>query len=170
MAIVMIGLSECPICGAIIDESRPYVATSGIAFPPGHRLFQYCDAPLHLDCLVSWPDRGQLARRYYDRDVAYHQSFGGVLIEAEDWILLCGPAAAGEKPDYVCLRQCDWPMTLVKVRWAQWEALLAGEGAEAWRSPPIAGALAPIMQRLAKQLPDQGALDRLHEQQRLTGR
>lgn len=51
MAIIMEGLTSCPIRGST-DLSKPYTATSGVVFPEGDELWRYCDAPLHLECLA----------------------------------------------------------------------------------------------------------------------
>jgi len=42
MALIFPG-SRCAICDT--DLSRAYTAPSGVAFPPGHELWRFCDAP-----------------------------------------------------------------------------------------------------------------------------
>ena len=46
-------------------------ATSGCAFPPEHPLFPYCDAGMHWECYVAWPDRLQFAAGYVEGAVRY---------------------------------------------------------------------------------------------------
>jgi hypothetical protein len=63
MALVVRGVSTCAICGRLADD-LPYLATSGVFFPPGDPLFPFCDAPLHWDCYEHWPERSRFARQY----------------------------------------------------------------------------------------------------------
>ncbi len=56
--------SRCVIC--IEKLERPYLATSGVAFPAEHRLNKYCDAPLHQDCVENWDDRIEFSEGYYN--------------------------------------------------------------------------------------------------------
>ncbi|NRD52826.1 hypothetical protein [Corallococcus exiguus] len=119
MAIIMEGLTSCPICGST-DLSKPYTATSGVAFPEGDELWRYCDAPLHLECLAHWPHRERFSRGYFDlwRDESM-SGHGVLLAEAPRWLLRCGPAKPEAEPYYVEVRIADWPMRLYS-RWAQW--------------------------------------------------
>ena len=83
--------SVCAICGEKLD--RPYTATSGVAFPKEHRLYKYCDAPLHYDCLETWPDRTEFARGYFESKAHGFRSglTGHLLAEGIGWALVCGP-------------------------------------------------------------------------------
>ena len=114
--------SVCAICEGPLD--RPYTATSGVAFAPGHPLYEYCDAPLHLDCLAIWPDREEFSRGYFLGALASHwRGRGTVLHATARWYLGCGP---GGKPQYAVVRLRDWPFRLYSP-WADWTAFVEGD-------------------------------------------
>ena len=116
--------TRCAICHGLLD--RPYTATSGVAFPPNHALFQYCDAPLHLDCLETWPDRREFSRGYFLNALAtdWRGGHGTVLRARERWFLASGPHSAGT-PSYIRLVLRDWPFKLYS-GWADWDAFIEG--------------------------------------------
>ena len=62
MALITTG-SRCAICNKLL-RGRPYLATSGVFFPPGDPLYPFCDAPLHWDCYELWVERPRFARQY----------------------------------------------------------------------------------------------------------
>jgi hypothetical protein len=68
--------STCTICGGALD--RPYTATSGVAFASNQRLWAYCDAPLHFDCLSTWADREEFSREYFVSSLARYWSGDGL--------------------------------------------------------------------------------------------
>src|SRR5262245_5549680 len=128
MAILHEG-STCAICGRRLE--RPYTATSGCAFAQDHELFEYCDAPSHLDCLAAWPHRREFSQAYYDQSLAGYRSGAGSLLHAsERWFLACGPvveegriaellkATPGE-PTFIEVRLAQWPFRLYS-RWTDW--------------------------------------------------
>ena len=81
--------SRCPICDGLLD--RPFTATSGVAFPRGHRLWRYCDAPLHFDCLAAWPDREEFSRAYFVSALANGWRGRATILRATArWFLACG--------------------------------------------------------------------------------
>jgi hypothetical protein len=84
--------SRCAICAELLD--RPFTATSGCAVTADHRLWRYCDAPLHFSCLEAWSSREEFSCLYFDRSLrAYSEGQAGTLLEAGDsWLLACGPA------------------------------------------------------------------------------
>jgi predicted 2-oxoglutarate/Fe(II)-dependent dioxygenase YbiX len=82
--------SRCAICGGPLSE--PFTVTSGCALWPDHRLFRFCDAPLHLSCLNTWPDREEFSRAYYDAALeGCRDGFGTLIHVAESRFLGCGP-------------------------------------------------------------------------------
>ena len=119
MAIIMEGLTSCPICGST-DLSKPYTATSGVFFDEGDELWRYCDAPLHLECLEHWQHRERFARGYFDlwRDQVT-QGNGVLLAESPLWILRCGPAKPEATPYFVEVDLAEWPIRLYS-RWERW--------------------------------------------------
>jgi hypothetical protein len=124
MAIIIKG-TPCAICGDA-DLGRPFTATSGVAFPEGHDLFPYCDAPLHLDCLAAWPHRVRFSRGYFEMWKASIQLGWPTLLAAGlDWMLDCGPAPLEKLPHFVEVRLADWPLVM-KSRWEEWPTYVLG--------------------------------------------
>jgi hypothetical protein len=120
--------SVCAICKEPLD--RPALATSGCAFPRSHRLFEYCDAPIHIDCLNDWPDRVEFSEAYYvQRYQQFRREGFWVLAEASDWFVGYIPPNQFElmlgQEDLVEVRVRDWPFVL----WGHaehWTEFLAG--------------------------------------------
>ena len=127
--------STCALCDELLD--RPYMATSGVAFPPPSPLYRYCDAPLHFDCLERWPDRKAFSAGYFDAAVSHFRDHANLLVERPDWVLGAGPTRhnqppAGtrqrsirELPYYAEVRLPDWPFRLY-THWDAWDAFLVG--------------------------------------------
>lgn len=116
--------STCAICDGSLD--RPYTATSGVPFAVDRRLLDYCDAPLHLDCLATWEDREEYSRAYFVSGLfARWSGFGTLLKAAPEWFLACGPTAFGEGPCFVEVRLATWPIRIYS-RWSEWGAHVAG--------------------------------------------
>lgn len=147
--------SRCAICGEPL--SRPYTATSGCAFRPDHRLFAFCDAPLHLSCLEIWPDREELARAYHDQALdAWREGYGTLVHIGENWVLGCGPSTLPKLPYFaqVCLR--DWPIRLY-TRFDEWDTFVS----EGYRTSLSGDALSRadvVMTDVRAMLPDQQTL------------
>ena len=142
--------SVCAICGEKLD--RPYTATSGVAFPKEHRLYKYCDAPLHYDCLETWLDRIEFARGYFEGKVHGFRSglTGHLLAEGIGWALVCGPyngtdlrltveagwfseeetvqlrLMLGDKPQYVVVELSEWIVGL-RTNWDNWTDFVHGK-------------------------------------------
>ena len=134
MALIFPG-STCALCGELLD--RPYIATSGVAFPLVSPLYRYCDAPLHFDCLERWPDREAFSAGYFESALARFRDHANLLVKRADWILGAGPTRHNQLPGgmtrpldndlpyYAEVRLPDWPFRLY-TQWLDWEAFLAG--------------------------------------------
>lgn len=123
MAIIFPG-STCAICGERLD--RAYTATSGCAFSSGHPLWEYCDAPLHLDCLEDWPHREEFSRGYFESAVeSCQQGYGHLLSQTESWVLVCGPSCNMGLPYFAEVRLTDWPFRLYS-KWKDWSTYVGG--------------------------------------------
>ena len=103
--------STCAICGRIV-RGTDYTATSGVVFEPGDRLYEYCDAPLHVACVDGWKYRERFSRGHYASRLATHQYCSGVLIEMSHWFLGVGPATREKQPYYFRIAARDWPQTI----------------------------------------------------------
>lgn len=110
-------VTDCAICGERITKDTPCVTTSGVAFPPPHPLYQFCDAGLHQKCLLTWEHRGEFA-------AGYAAGSGNILRQENEWNLICGPMGYGPHgkpgwPYYAEIRLCDWPIRLYS-RFEEW--------------------------------------------------
>ena len=150
--------STCAICGERLD--RPFTATSGCAFPEGHPLWRYCDAPLHLDCLERWPHRERFSRRYFDLAVGEHGAgYGHILAGGESWVLVCGPHTKNKTPYFAAVRLPDWPLRLYS-RWERWPDFINGGYKEGLGGAALAAA-ERAMAEVSAVAPDVPALLRL---------
>jgi hypothetical protein len=150
--------TPCAICGGQLD--RVYTATSGCAFPQGHPLWGYCDAPLHLDCLETWPHREEFSRGYFDQAVESHRSgYGHILARGESWVLVCGPRAAGGLPYFAEVRLADWPFRLYS-KWEAWPDFAGGGFREGLEGTALVAAES-AMAGVREVAPDESRLSRL---------
>ena len=150
--------STCAICGERLD--RPYTATSGCAFPEAHPLWRYCDAPLHLDCLERWPQRGQFSRGYFDAAVEQRRSgYGHLLAQGETWVLVCGPHVEDNTPYFAEVRLPDWPFRLYS-KWGDWPYFIGGGYREGLEGAALSAA-DKVMAEVREIAPDGPALMRL---------
>lgn len=137
--------SKCAICGESL--ARPYTATSGCAFGAEHELFPFCDAPLHWDCLATWPHRIVFSEAYFQTALKSYQSGRGTLLHrAQAWFLACGPIAGEHLPEIPALgvrpgepafaeiRLREWPGRLSS-RWRDWDEFMVGGFGAALRGP-----------------------------------
>ncbi|HID31277.1 MAG TPA: hypothetical protein EYP19_14940 [Desulfobacterales bacterium] len=122
--------NECVICGKKFKKGELYLSTSGCAFPQEHRLWKYCDAPMHLLCLESWPDREEFSEAYYvQRREQYDLEGFLILAERDDWFVGFIPPGRymGIKgaEDLVEIRIRDWPFVLYG-KAGQWTEFING--------------------------------------------
>jgi hypothetical protein len=152
--------STCAICDGALD--RPYTATSGVAFPPDHPLWEFCDAPLHVDCLARWPDREEFSRGYCWQALLWVWEGNGTLLHvARDWFLACHRILRGEEhPRFASVRLATWP-TGLSARWGEWDAFVAGGYAGDLAGPELAAADA-AMAEVRVAVPSLRALAALH--------
>lgn len=150
--------TPCAICGQRLD--RAYTATSGCAFDSKHPLWEYCDAPLHLDCLERWPQREQFSRGYFDATVdSRRQGYGHLLAQAKSWVLVCGPRWNTGLPYFAEVRLIDWPFRLYS-KWEDWSDYIGGRYREALEGAALAAA-DRVMAEVREIAPDGSALSQL---------
>jgi len=108
----------CKICGNALSAKDITLSTSGYPFSNGHRLREYCGAPLHLHCVEKWPDRIEFSKAYYEHRYAQFVKEGWYIIaEHEDWFVGFIPPGPNMTPpagmeDLVEVRIKDWPFVL----------------------------------------------------------
>jgi hypothetical protein len=64
MALVMYGLSKCPLCSGAVDEGQALVSTTHFIESPDHPLWQYSDAAMHYGCFQTWEHRALFVAEY----------------------------------------------------------------------------------------------------------
>ncbi|MCL4265265.1 MAG: hypothetical protein KJ069_18760 [Anaerolineae bacterium] len=115
--------SRCAICDEKLD--RPYTATSGVVFPREHLLWRYCDAPLHFDCLETWPHRVEFSLGYFNWWVQnYESGYGHLLRKENDWILVTGPDMSNGMSYFAAVHLREWPFRLYS-KWTEWDRFVS---------------------------------------------
>jgi hypothetical protein len=152
-------LIKCCLCGGSFGDGRPYIGTSGVAFPSPHPLFQFCDAGMHLDCLEKWPHRLEFSNGYFVGKRTMFAEMGTLLAEGTGWILGCGPSSPGRDPHYAEVDLSDWPCRLYSL-WPEWNEFLNG-GFSAKLSGAACRAATAVMREVAEIAPDLNALQAL---------
>lgn len=64
MAILLYGLSRCPICDGVINEGDRLVSTSHFIGDWLDPLSKYSDAAMHKSCFLNWDMRERFVARY----------------------------------------------------------------------------------------------------------
>ena len=119
---MVIFITNCAICDEKIAEDKPCVSTSGVAFPPPHLLYEFCDSGLHQRCLLEWEHRREFA-------TGYAKGSGHILRSEDEWNLICGPLEYGPHgkpgwPYYAEIRLLDWPIRLYS-KFEEWGSFVA---------------------------------------------
>ena len=154
MALIFPG-SRCAICNE--ELSQLYLATSGCAFPPEHRLFKFCDAPLHLSCLEEWDDREEFAGAYHDLELDSWRRGRGTLLHLDDkWFVGVGPSAPPSTPRFAQVRLRDWPLRLY-TQFDDWDVFLA-DGYSARLGGQTLSRADAVMRDVRNLLPNQAEL------------
>lgn len=63
MAIIIRGVSRCPICGEVLEEGQPLVAFPAF-LSPGDDLWRYSDSAMHEHCFEAWEHRDAMIHKY----------------------------------------------------------------------------------------------------------
>jgi hypothetical protein len=126
-------ITECAICHQPFEKNSRVLATSGVAFPPEHPLYPFCDTGLHQQCLLEWPHRLEFSSGYFD--------VPGSVLQTSEWNLICGPLMYGPYgrpgwPYYAEIRLSDWPVRIYS-RFEQWEIDLSAKSWRSWCIPEI---------------------------------
>lgn len=65
MAILFLGASRCSICGEVLVQGQPIVATTHFIADPADPLWRFSDSGMHAACFAVWEHRDEFAARYY---------------------------------------------------------------------------------------------------------
>ena len=63
MAQLTTGLTQCSLCGKVIEGGDEFTMSPSF-LPETHRLFQYADTSMHLECFDNWTDRDEFTELY----------------------------------------------------------------------------------------------------------
>ncbi len=64
MAIVIRGLTKCPLCAELIADGQSIVSTPHFVESPEHPLWPFSDAAMHYSCFQKWPLRSEFVAEY----------------------------------------------------------------------------------------------------------
>jgi hypothetical protein len=64
MALVLVGLSKCAICGEVIDTMDGCVATPAFVERQSDPMWQFSDAPMHRECFANWERRSEFVQAF----------------------------------------------------------------------------------------------------------
>lgn len=149
MAIVL-DTARCAICKEPLGD-RPYLATSGAAFEPTHRMFEYCDAPIHWDCYEPWPSRSEFARAYFELKVAAeaeNPSWARVYVDEDVLVLLS--LSLPEEELAVCLASVGIGNHVALADWEHW----LEHSSPDLQPSLLQRSIAEVRDRLLEHLPD----------------
>lgn len=57
MAIIIRGVTACPICGDVIADGDILVSIPHFIHDESHKLYRYSDSAMHQTCFVGWEHR-----------------------------------------------------------------------------------------------------------------
>jgi len=57
VAIIIRGVTNCPLCGTVIADGDALVATSHFIQDENHKFYRYSDSAMHQACFVGWDRR-----------------------------------------------------------------------------------------------------------------
>ena len=64
MAILILGKTECSICGQTLNEGDDIVSTQHFIHDQEHPLWRYSDSGMHRSCFLSWEHRADFVNLY----------------------------------------------------------------------------------------------------------
>ena len=64
MALILRGATRCSICGTVLQEQEPVVATSHFIADQADPLWQFSDTAMHKGCFLDWHLRKQFLERF----------------------------------------------------------------------------------------------------------
>ena len=63
MAQLTTGVTPCSLCGKVIEDGDEFTMSPAF-LSESHRLFQYADTSMHLECFDNWADRDEFAEAF----------------------------------------------------------------------------------------------------------
>jgi hypothetical protein len=84
MALILLGVTTCPLCCRTLNEGELFVATTAGSLSELHPLADYDDAAMHRACFVGWEHREEFRRLFNERAREQSGKRGSGLQMAED--------------------------------------------------------------------------------------
>ena len=66
MALVLLGKTECSICGVVLNEEDDMVATTHFIADQNDPLWQFSDSAMHRSCFLEWEHKLSFVKKYND--------------------------------------------------------------------------------------------------------
>lgn len=64
MALILLGKTECAICGEVLKDGDLLVATSAFLVDQDDPLWRFSDAAMHQICFLEWDQRRGFVEKY----------------------------------------------------------------------------------------------------------
>jgi len=64
MALIMRGVTECSLCGSVLEKNAEIVATSHFIHDENDPLWRFSDSGMHRECFLNWEHREVFVRRF----------------------------------------------------------------------------------------------------------
>ena len=81
MALILLGKTECRLCGALLEAGEELVSTSGSTVSKTDPLAPYQDAAMHRKCFLKWPQRESFVQKFNEY---YEKNYRGIRFMRED--------------------------------------------------------------------------------------
>jgi hypothetical protein len=168
----------CSLCGGTLD--RAYKGLSEFMGNLPLEIMEYGDSVMHMDCFEGWEHRLQFSQESFRFDLERWSiavpSIGYILLQAENYLFVCGPATKHTEavialnnlevwednrtaPSYTHIYLRDWDLAL-RSHWVDWEEFLE-EGYKKrleGLSEASKAEIEAIVDDVRKQIPDMEAL------------
>ena len=64
MALILLGLSKCSLCGVALQGGDEIVSTSHFIADRDDPLWRFSDSGMHKSCFLSWEQRDNFVKKY----------------------------------------------------------------------------------------------------------
>jgi len=72
MALFFPGITECSICGVVVNEDDNYFGTTHFIPDDSHHLWRFSDSIMHKECFRKWPHKDEFVLLHNEAG-AYHR-------------------------------------------------------------------------------------------------
>jgi hypothetical protein len=66
VALILLGKTECSICGVILNDGDDLVATTHFIADQNDPLWRFSDSAMHRSCFLGWEHRQSFVKKYND--------------------------------------------------------------------------------------------------------